>query len=205
MEVLSRPETNNRVYLYLDEAQEYLSDSPIIRRLYEQGRKRGLCMITACQEVNQLERAGIDKMINSLTSIKFAGGVSASDATKLAKEMDTDAETIRSVPELTFAAWLKHHGTGTYKVTPGVLEEQATQDEEYISTLKHNMLAEYHYYPDDEWEQYEDSDAEEESGEVDYDTYWDDPAPDDEKPKKKPPRDDKDDDDIDPDAPQDLG
>ncbi|WP_424972638.1 type IV secretion system DNA-binding domain-containing protein [Dinoroseobacter sp. S76] len=42
IEILARPETKDRVYLYLDEAQEYLSDSPIIRRLYEQGRKRGL-------------------------------------------------------------------------------------------------------------------------------------------------------------------
>lgn len=171
MEVLARPETKDRVYLYLDEAHEYLSDSPIIRRLYEQGRKRGLCMVTACQELNQLERAGIDKMINGLTSIKFAGGVSAGDAGKLSKEMDTEAATLRGVPELTFAAWLKHHGTGTYKVTPGLLEARMQDDPDYVQTLKHNMLAEYHYHPDGEgeWDVEPDSD-----GPPDYDTYWDD-------------------------------
>jgi len=179
MEVLARPETSDRVYLYLDEAQEYLSDSPIIRRLYEQGRKRGLCMITACQELDQLERAGIDKMINSLTSIKFAGGVSVSDASKLAREMDTDVETIRSVPELSFAAWLKHHGTGIYHVTPGLLEDQIDPDDPSAAAIKTEMLKTFHYKPT--WDTEEDTaedDSEagveaDEEAEVDYDSYWD--------------------------------
>ena len=218
MEVLARPETKDRVYLYLDEAHEYLSDSPIIRRLYEQGRKRGLCMVTACQEVNQLERAGIDKMINGLTSIKFAGGVSAGDAGKLAKEMDTDAETLRGVPELAFAAWLKHNGTGTYKVTPGLLEARMQDDPDYVQTLKGMMIGEYHYNPDGEEEGVDDS-----SGDGDeapnYDTYWDDargrmelkPTRAKKRPKPKADPDDSSDrdgsqgaDPIDPDGPQDL-
>ncbi|WP_299372766.1 type IV secretion system DNA-binding domain-containing protein [uncultured Tateyamaria sp.] len=210
MEVLSRPETKDRVYLYLDEAQEYLSDTPIIRRLYEQGRKRGLCMITACQELDQLERAGIDKLINSLTSIKFAGGVSASDATKLAKEMDTDADTIRTVPELTFAAWLKHHGTGTYRVTPGLLEAQMDNDEDYVDVLKAMMLTEHHYDPDGEAEADEGTKAEsgDEGADTDYESYWDDEPeadnPSRDENKKRPPADDDDGKPINPDAPQDL-
>lgn len=184
MEVLARPETSDRVYLYLDEAQEYLSDSPIIRRLYEQGRKRGLCMITACQELDQLERAGIDKMINSLTSIKFAGGVSVSDASKLAREMDTDVETIRSVPELSFAAWLKHHGTGTYHVTPGLLEDQIDPDDPNAAAIKTEMLKTFHYKPTwDSEEETAEGDSEvgvdaDEEAEVDYDSYWDEPSDD---------------------------
>ncbi len=203
MEVLARPETKDRVYLYLDEAHEYLSDSPIIRRLYEQGRKRGLCMVTACQELDQLERAGIDKMINSLTSIKFAGGVSAGDANKLAKEMDTDAETIRDVPALTFAAWLKHHGTGTYKVTPGLLEAQMESHEDYVDLIKDSMIKAHHYTPGGE--ETADNEADED---IDYDTYWDEgrgrmelkPGG----PKKRSSKKDHDDGAIDPDGPQNL-
>ena len=207
IEVLARAETKNRVYLYLDEAQEYLSDSPIIRRLYEQGRKRGLCMVTACQELDQLERAGIDKMINSLTSIKFAGGVSAQDANKLAKEMDTDADTIRGVPALTFAAWVKHQGTGTYKVTPGLLEDQIATEPEDVDTLKEMMINEYHYDPNPEPEPEikNTGDDDREEAELDFDSYWDD-APtsdqnDDQTTKKPPPDDDA---PFDPDKPQSL-
>lgn len=206
MEVLSRPETAERVYLYLDEAQEYLSDSPIIRRLYEQGRKRGLCLVTACQELNQLERAGIDRMINSLTSIKFAGGVSAADAAKLAKEMDTDADAIRGVPTLTFAAWLKHHGMGTYRVTPGLLESRMEADEDWVNQIKADMVAKYHYSPEQA-----SGEASTEAGaedDVDFDTYWDDADgqvklnPDAPLRRKKPSADDEE--PIDPDAPQEI-
>lgn len=201
MEVLARLETAERVYLFLDEAQEYLSDTPIIRRLYEQGRKCGLCMITSCQELDQLERAGIDRMINSLTSIKFAGGVSAGDAAKLAREMDTEAETIRGVPTLKFAAWLKHHGTGTYRVTPGLLEARMETDEDWVNLIRADMVAKYHYTPNQAAE-----DAETHEDETDFDSYWDDSTEDAPKPRmSEPPRSKDDGDDekpIDPDAPQ---
>jgi len=164
-------------------------------------------MVTACQELDQLERAGIDKLINSLTSIKFAGGVSASDATKLAKEMDTDAETIRTMPELTFAAWLKHHGTGTYKVTPGLLEKQIDQDTRDVDALKAMMLSEYHYAPDTAAE--DATSGEDDPGEEpDYDTSWDDEpstaASHERNTQAKPKPDADTDKPVDPDAPQDL-
>lgn len=155
MEVLARPETRKRIYLYLDEAHEYLSDSPIIRRLYEQGRKRGLCMVTANQSLEQLEKANIDRMLFSLTSIKFAGGVSSQDAAKLAKEMDLEADFIRSMPPLTFAAWVKHHDTGLYKVQYGTVEDQIDEysTDNEVSALKQMMIREFHYNPHKETEQ----------------------------------------------------
>ncbi|MEL6314254.1 MAG: type IV secretion system DNA-binding domain-containing protein [Pseudomonadota bacterium] len=214
IEVLARPETRDRVYLYLDEAQETLSDTPIIRRLYEQGRKRGLAMVTACQDIDQLERAGIDRMLFSLTSIKFAGGVSAQAASKLAREMDAEAETIRSVPSLSFAAWLKHNGTGTYRVQAGLLEDRIKEEPEDIETLKEMMIAAYHYDPsglgDEAGEEREDE-TEEDTPEAesdapdkdfDFDTYWQDAEPD--EPPKRKPKPDTPDDPIDPDAPQNL-
>ncbi|MEO0669300.1 MAG: type IV secretion system DNA-binding domain-containing protein [Pseudomonadota bacterium] len=200
IEVLARAETKDRVYLYLDEAQEYLSDSPIIRRLYEQGRKRGLCMVTACQELDQLERAGIERMLNSLTSIKFAGGVSAQDANKLAKEMDSDAETIRGVEPLSFAAWLKQQGTGTYRVTPGLLEDHIAEEPGDIDAIKAEMIERHHYTPTAASAPNDEPDDPE--AEVDFEGYWEDDAgsPKDEQPPTKPGPDDPK--DIDPDAPQ---
>ncbi|WP_299735298.1 hypothetical protein [uncultured Roseobacter sp.] len=145
MEVLSRTPTKRRVYFYIDEAQEYLSGDPVIHRLFEQGRKRGLCMICAFHRLGQVPE--LEDMLKTLTSIKLAGGISASDAGKLAKELDTDAETIRAQPELSFWAWFRGHGNGVYRVTPGVLESIIDREPDDPDTLKSMMIDEYHYTP----------------------------------------------------------
>ncbi|WP_424972637.1 hypothetical protein [Dinoroseobacter sp. S76] len=158
-------------------------------------------MVTACQELDQLERAGIDRMMHSLTSIKFAGGVSAQDATKLAREMDTDGETIRGVPPLTFAAWVKHEGAGTYKVTPGQLEARIAAEPEDIETLKEMCLSAYHYDPTEKT----DAPSKPESEEPDFETYWDDEEESTQADKEDPPKHaSKPKKDIDPDGPQNL-
>lgn len=146
MEVLSRAPTKRRVYFYIDEAQEYLSGDPVIHRLFEQGRKRGLCMICAFHRLGQVP--DLEDMLKTLTSIKFAGGVSASDAGKLAKELDTDAETIRAQPALSFWAWFRGKGNGVYRVSPGRLEDIIANDPDDPETLKSMMIQEYHYTPE---------------------------------------------------------
>lgn len=145
MEVLGRSPTKKRVYFYIDEAQEYLSGDPVIHRLFEQGRKRGLCMVCALHRLGQVPE--LEDMLKTLTSIKLAGGVSASDAAKLSKELDTDAETIRAQPELSFWAWFRGRGNGVYRVMPGLLEEIIKTEPEDTETLKQMMIDEYHYAP----------------------------------------------------------
>ncbi|GIT90183.1 hypothetical protein JANAI62_03340 [Jannaschia pagri] len=213
MEVLARPETPKRVYFYIDEAQEYLSGDPIIHRLFEQGRKRGLCMICAFHRLGQIGEDLTD-MMRSLTSIKFAGGISNADATKLAKEMRTDAETITGQPALSFWAWFKGQEPGVYRVTPQVLEDRISAEPDDIDTLKEMMVMGHHYDPEaseepdergDEVETAEDGEAPPPS-EEDFASYyndgWDDDAP--SEPKPKPSRRDPPTDDVDPDAPQNL-
>jgi hypothetical protein len=73
--------------------------------------------------------------------------VSASDAGKLAKELDTDAETIRAQPELSFSAWFRGHGNGVYRVSPGMLEDKIDRDPDDPETLKQIMIDQYHYSP----------------------------------------------------------
>jgi hypothetical protein len=118
----------------------------VIHRLFEQGRKRGLCMICAFHRLGQVPE--LEDMLKTLTSIKFAGGVSASDASKLSKELDTNAETIRAQPELSFWAWFRGHGNGVYRVTPGALEDIIAREPDDPETLKGMMIDEYHYTPD---------------------------------------------------------
>ena len=145
MEVLGRKPTKKRVYFYIDEAQEYLSGDPVIHRLFEQGRKRGLAMVCAFHRLGQVP--DLEDMLKTLTSIKFAGGVSASDAAKLAKELDTGADTIRAQPSLSFWAWFRGEGNGVYRVTPGVLEDIIDRDPHDPDAVKQQMLNLYHYTP----------------------------------------------------------
>ncbi|MEL6753847.1 MAG: hypothetical protein AAFO57_07460 [Pseudomonadota bacterium] len=208
MEVLARPETTKRVYFYIDEAQEYLSGDPIIQRLFEQGRKRGLCMICAFHRLGQIGDDLTD-MMRSLTSIKFAGGISNSDATKLAKEMRTDADTITGQPQLSFWAWFKGGEAGVYRVTPRALEDRIAGEPDDSATLKEMMVAEYHYEPEADRSSGSKTAGASEAeinGEPEADEFesyyaddWDGPRSNPgEQPSEKP------DEEIDPDAPQKL-
>lgn len=182
MEVLGREPTKKRVYFYIDESQEYLSGDPVIHRLFEQGRKRGLCMICAFHRLGQVP--DLEDMLKTLTSIKFAGGVSASDAAKLAKELDTDADTIRAQPELSFWAWFRGKGNGVYRVTPGSLENIIEEEPDDTDTLKSMMIDEYHYTPktpgDDpiDPEEHKTTPEGEPPLEPDFDSHWADIDPD---------------------------
>ena len=214
MEVLARPETKKRVYFYIDEAQEYLSGDPTIHRLFEQGRKRGLCMICAFHRLGQIGEDLTD-MMRSLTSIKFAGGISNADAAKLAKEMKADADTITGQPELSFWAWFKGKDPGVYRVTPQVLEKRIAEEPEDIAGLKSMMIDEYHYDPEQAEEAPSEADGEPdaaeppeeatEAKEEDFTGYyddWEEPKPEERfQPKTTPPKPPG---EIDPDAPQNL-
>jgi len=182
MSVLARPETTERVYFYIDEAQEYLSGDPVIQRLFEQGRKRGLCMVRAFHMLGQLKELS-DLMI-TLTSIKFAGGISASDASRLAKDMQTDGQTIMDVPPLSFWASFKGGEAGRYNVTPGLLEARIEADPEDIETLKRLMVDLYHQPESVAPEEPDEPEADDETDEARYANHWCD--------------------DVDPDGPQDL-
>lgn len=90
--------------VYLDEAHEYLDRN--VNIILSQARKQRIGMVMAHQYLNQLSndlRAGLE----ANTSIKMAGGVSASDARTLATQMGTTSELVQNVPKLTFATWAK--------------------------------------------------------------------------------------------------
>lgn len=182
MSILARPETPDRVYFYIDEAQEYLSGDPVIQRLFEQGRKRGLCMVCAFHFLGQLKELS-DLMI-TLTSIKFAGGINASDAGRLAKDMQTDAQTIMDVPPLSFWASFKGGEAGRYQVTPGLLEARIDEEPEDIVSLKQMMVELYHQTEQVQPDSPTEPEPDEETDDERYANHWKD--------------------EVDPDGPQDL-
>ena len=149
MEVLARPETKERVYLYMDEAQEYLSGDDIIKRLFEQGRKRGLCMVCAFHSLTQIEDKSLVALIRTNTAIKLAGGVNSSDATALYKDMQMyDAQPLTVKNKLQFWLSAGSEGTQRYDVTPLVLENATQRDKATIKEIKDYNAYRYGYEPE---------------------------------------------------------
>ena len=78
-------------YVYIDEAHDYFDDT--IEHLLNQTRKYRVALHLAHQNLGQLNEK-LKASIMASTSIKLAGGVSAKDATALAREMRTDADAL---------------------------------------------------------------------------------------------------------------
>ncbi|NOT54810.1 MAG: type IV secretion system DNA-binding domain-containing protein, partial [Deltaproteobacteria bacterium] len=82
------------VFLYIDEAQEYVDEQMAL--LLNQARKYRVGLTLAHQNLDQLPPA-LRASVMSSTSIKLAGGVSAKDARALADEMQVDPEYLQSM------------------------------------------------------------------------------------------------------------
>lgn len=131
---MGRKGNRKRAYLYIDEFADYAEDSHVLFNLFEQARKYELGLIVAHQYLGQLPPQ-LTQSLASNTAIKFAGGVSTDDATKLAKQMHTTADFITGQPVGTFAGWVKGYGTLAYGVelgrsanTPSISDLSAIRD-----------------------------------------------------------------------------
>jgi hypothetical protein len=91
----SIPEDRRRAtFVYIDEAHDYFDES--MENLLNQARKYKVGLILAHQNLDQFDEK-LRATVMSSTSIKLAGGVSAKDASILAKEMKCEPENILSV------------------------------------------------------------------------------------------------------------
>ncbi len=87
------PHKRRSTFVYIDEAQDYFDEN--ISNLLNQARKYRVGLIFAHQNLDQLG-AGLRSSVLSSTSIKFAGGVSAKDASALGSELRCDADFLMS-------------------------------------------------------------------------------------------------------------
>jgi len=146
------PDADRRpCFVYIDEAHDYFDDT--IEHLFNQARKYRVGLTIAHQNLGQLS-SGLRASVMASTSLKFAGGVSASDARALAEDMRTDAEFIRSMRkrrgQSEFAAFIKNRTARALRINVqlGYLESQDQLDcdqqaslitlnrERYCSTLE---------------------------------------------------------------------
>jgi hypothetical protein len=108
------PDQRRRTYFYIDEAHEYFDETMV--ELLEQARKYNCGMIFAHQNLDQL---GTFKRAAMGTSIKFAGGVSMSDARALASNMRIrDPELLVNAPRLSFWVSVKDREPFRYTFDP---------------------------------------------------------------------------------------
>ena len=94
-------------FVYIDEAQDYLSTDSNFTMILEQARKQNVGMIVAHQYVTQLSQKTLDSLYAN-TSIKFAGGVSDKDAYALARNMRCEPAFIAEQPRGSFAGFIRN-------------------------------------------------------------------------------------------------
>jgi hypothetical protein len=94
-------------YVYIDEAQDYLSTDSNFTMILEQARKQNVGVIVAHQYLSQLSQKTLDSLYAN-TSIKFAGGVSDKDAYALARNMRCEPSFIAEQPKGSFAAFVRN-------------------------------------------------------------------------------------------------
>jgi hypothetical protein len=105
-------------FVYIDEAADYFDEN--IGNLLTQARKYKVGLIFAHQSMDQLSPE-LRSSVLSNTSIKFAGGVSAKDASLLAGEMRTAPDLLlaqkRGKTETFFAVSVKNHTHGALSLS----------------------------------------------------------------------------------------
>lgn len=107
---------------YLDEAHEYIDKN--VNTILAQARKQRIGMFMAHQYLGQIRDNEVAKGLEANTSIKMAGGVSASDARALASQMNADAVELQNQPTfhfVTFARSVTQRGL-PIGFPPGALE-----------------------------------------------------------------------------------
>lgn len=133
------PEQQRRpAFLYIDEAADYFDDT--IDSLLSQARKFRLGVVFAHQYLDQLPRPLLASIMTN-TAIKFAGGVSSSDATALARNMSTNPNTLTATrkrgKETEFAAYIRNatESAITLTVPFGTMERVPTMGQDRFDLL----------------------------------------------------------------------
>jgi len=120
-------------HVYIDEAHEYCADDPKIEEILNQARKYRIGITLAHQNRAQLSQS-VRATVASSTSIKMVGGVSAEDASKVASDLRTDAETVMAAKKHSggaeFVTFVRNHTDAalTLNVGFGTLERMDEMD-----------------------------------------------------------------------------
>jgi len=143
------------VYLYIDEAPIYFDKN--LATMLEMARKANIGLILAHQELEQARAKGLLSSLIGNTAIKFAGGLSDTDARYMAGNMSCDYQFIKEQKPLHFAAHIKGQGTYSVRVPVGVIEDMDQRVD--LDELVKKMDETYGYQPVTEQDQTPDGTA----------------------------------------------
>jgi hypothetical protein len=128
-------------FFYIDEAQDYFNGgNTVLQEMINQSRKQNVGLVLSHQNLNQLDTK-LRATIMSSTAVKLVGGVSSDDADKFAKEMQCDAEFIRSMQKHArgseFACFVRNHSEQALPlpVTFGQMERQPKKSEDVFNRM----------------------------------------------------------------------
>jgi len=137
---------SRRVYVYIDEAPIYFDRN--LASMLEQARKANIGLILAHQDLEQARAKGLLSSLTGNTAIKFAGGLSDTDARAMAGNMRCDYQFIKDQEPLNFAAWIQGQGTFSIRVPVGAVEGMAKR--ENLKELVAEMEENYGYRAEEE-------------------------------------------------------
>jgi energy-coupling factor transporter ATP-binding protein EcfA2 len=96
------------VYLYVDEAHEYLQDEQIANML-DEVRKRNFAVTLATQRLDKITSQNMKSALMS-TSVKYVRPGNSSDAAAMAREVGVkDASFLSALPRRSFALYVRDH------------------------------------------------------------------------------------------------
>lgn len=115
-------------FVYIDEAHEYFDSN--IDNLLLQARKYKVGLILSHQTIDQLKTGSLRASVMGMPAIRFAGDISAHDASTLAADMHTTADFLMSVRKreasTEFACYVRNLALSAVKITlPFLAAERA--------------------------------------------------------------------------------
>jgi hypothetical protein len=138
------PHERNPAFVYIDEAQDYFDNG--IAHLLNQARKYRIGLVFAHQNLDQLAPDLRASMLSS-TSIKFAGGMSAKDASTLDSDFRCDPSFLltqrKDKDHTRFACFVKNYTRNALSVSIplGFVESQPQlSDDDYEFLVEINRL-----------------------------------------------------------------
>ncbi|QXT40983.1 ATP-binding protein [Gymnodinialimonas ceratoperidinii] len=130
--------------VYLDEAQEYLDANVSV--ILSQARKQNIGLFMATQDLEKIPRSVLSS-IQANTSVRMAGGTSATDARAMASEMNVTVDAIKELPKLTFATYVKGFVSRAIPVTFPVGTMEALPKRNDMDELKAYQREKYAVAP----------------------------------------------------------
>lgn len=122
------------VYVFIDEAHDYISNDRNIATLLDQARKMNVALIMAHQRSKQIENANVLDALKT-TKIKFANTNNQACLSHLAPSMNVNKEYIAKMPELSFAVSVGRQSAFTFKVPFLHMEKMEKMDADELTTF----------------------------------------------------------------------